>query len=93
MQSIRNFFGKGNDSEPSESVLAEWNLYTSDDVNAGGQSQKDRLLATAEEGAATVSKLLGSSFKAVSSGVTMGVSGAAATVASGVQRCEHCWFV
>lgn len=82
MQAIQGWFtGRAPDNEPPASVLAEWNKYSGDATNQAGTSQSDRLLTSAEEGSSSVSKLLGSSFKAVSSGI----SGAAASVGTGMQ--------
>ncbi len=91
MQAFKDLFSKSsNDAEPSASVLAEWNTYASEEGSGSAPSQRDRLLGDTtrkmEEGAAAVGKFLGTSFKAVSTQVQTGVSGAAASVATGVQR-------
>ena len=91
MQAFKDLFGKSsNDAEPPASVLAEWNTYTNDEASGSAPSQRDRLLGDTtrkmEEGAAAVGKFLGTSFKSVSTQVQTGVSGAAASVATGVQR-------
>jgi hypothetical protein len=80
MNRLKGWIGGPGASEPPASVLAEWNAYSANDV---APTQADRLLASAEEGASAVTKFVGSSFKTV----TGGVSGAASSVSSGVQRC------
>jgi len=85
MQSFSGWFsGKSvPDNEPSQTVLAQWNTYAGKSGAPNG-SQTDKLLATAEEGASTMGKLVTDAFSSVAAAAT----GAASTVSSSVQRSE-----
>ena len=71
------------DNEPAAapSVLSEWRQYSGTSAPASN-SQADRLLASAEEGASTVGKSLSNAL----STLTSAASGAAASATSGLQR-------
>lgn len=60
------------DSEPSESVLAEWNKYTHDEPAGSGASTSDGLVASMEEGKTMFSNFVSNSFKTVSTTVGEG---------------------
>jgi hypothetical protein len=82
MEAITGFFkGTVPDNEPSPSVLSEWQKYSGTSAAASG-SQTDRLMASAEEGASTVGKLVSGAFSTVAGAAT----GAASSVTAGVQK-------
>ena len=88
MQALQGFFSGNSapDKEPPASVLSEWNKYATTGSAAqapAGGSQADRLLASAEEGAASVGTFFSGAFTSVSTGV----SGAASSVTGGLSRC------
>uniref|UniRef100_A0A1D2AH93 Vesicle transport protein n=1 Tax=Auxenochlorella protothecoides TaxID=3075 RepID=A0A1D2AH93_AUXPR len=82
MQSLRTWFGgSATDTEPPASVLAEWNAYS---ATPSSSRATDRLLTSAEEGAAGVTK-----FVTEAVGVfNTRVSGAARDVTTTVQSVQ-----
>lgn len=84
MQALQNMFTTSSapDKEPPPSLLSEWKDYSKGSGSSAAQastSQSDKLLASAEEGAATVKSFLSSAAAVVSSGVS--------GVASTASRC------
>lgn len=90
MQAMATWFGGASapDKEPSAptSLASEWKQYSASSSGPSpgklGTSQSDRLLASAEEGAASVTRLVSGAFGAVAGGV----AGAASSVSTGVQN-------
>lgn len=85
MQAIQSWFGQSApDIEPTTSVLAEWNKYSGGAPGTASTSAQTRLLSSAEEGAAGVTK-----FVTEAVGV-MGAraSGAASAVTTQVQSIQ-----
>ncbi len=76
MDNLRKFFAPQPDTEPPASVLAEWNSYSkAGPSTVHTSSHADRVVASLEEGQATVSRFVGESFGKINSGVTgMGAS-------------------
>lgn len=83
MQSLRTWFsGSATDTEPPSSVLAEWNAYSG--APGTGTRQTDRLLASAEEGAAGVTRFMTEAVGVLSTNV----AGVATGVSTTVQRVQ-----
>lgn len=82
MQAVRGWFGgTAQDIEPPASVLAEWNAYSE---APGGARATDRLLSSAEEGAAGMTKLVTQAVGVFNTHV----SGAAQNVTTTVQSVQ-----
>jgi hypothetical protein len=84
MQGLTGWFtgSSAPDREPTQSsVLSEWNTYAGK-PNTSGTSQTDNLLASAEEGASSISNLVTSALTSVAAAAT----GAATSVNSTVQK-------
>jgi hypothetical protein len=83
MQSLTDWItGKpAPDVEPQNSLLQDWKSYSGQPNNQASASS-DRFLASAEEGASAVGKIVGGAFNTVAATA----SGAAASVSSSVQK-------
>lgn len=71
LPNVFGWLGASNDSEPSASVLAEWNKYNG---TANGTAS-DGVMASMEDGTARVGQFFSQSFKQVSTTVAEGTGG------------------